>query len=135
MCGFRLKAEKPQSTPVESAKVMGSIAILRHSKFWEADVCFGSKADIAKSLDDVRFTPESGHSAAPFRCPLCANPITDMKDGRSILDWERGGFGFLRRLFLLYKIEARLTWNSYAHRYTYPAEGEFLCREFGVRQQ
>jgi hypothetical protein len=99
------------------------------------DVRFGSKADIVKSLDDVRFTPESGHSAARFRCPLCANPITDMKDGRSILDWEREGFGFLRRLFLLHKIEARLTWNSYAHRYTYPAEGEFLCREFGVRQQ
>jgi hypothetical protein len=31
--------------------------------------------------------------------------------------------------------EARLTWNSYAHRYTYPAEGELLCPGFCVRQQ
>jgi hypothetical protein len=29
-----------------------------------AEVRFGSKADIVKRLDDIRFTPKSGHSPA-----------------------------------------------------------------------
>ena len=33
---------------------------------------FGSKADMALSDFDVRFTPESGHSSAALRCPLSA---------------------------------------------------------------
>jgi hypothetical protein len=37
------------------------------------NVRFGSKADIAAAPINVRFTPESGHSAARSRCPLCAN--------------------------------------------------------------
>ena len=36
------------------------------------DVCFGSKADIGPHQLNVRFTPESGHSCALQRCPLCA---------------------------------------------------------------
>jgi hypothetical protein len=50
-------------------------------------------------------------------------------------EWKGRGLGSYPRLFLLYKIEVRLTWNTYAHRYTYPAEGELLCPGFCVRQQ
>jgi hypothetical protein len=35
-----------------------------------ADVRFGSKADMARSNFDVRFTPESGHCQATVGCPL-----------------------------------------------------------------
>jgi len=35
------------------------------------NVCFGSKADIATSPTNVRFTPKSGHNSAA-KCPLCA---------------------------------------------------------------
>jgi hypothetical protein len=37
------------------------------------DVRFGSKADIARHQLNVRFTPKSGHPAAPLGCALCAN--------------------------------------------------------------
>ncbi len=37
------------------------------------DVRFGSLADMATSPRDVRFILESGHSAVPPQCPLCAN--------------------------------------------------------------
>src|SRR5262249_40309565 len=33
---------------------------------------FGSKTDMAASLHDVRFTPESGHRNSVVECPLCA---------------------------------------------------------------
>ena len=36
-------------------------------------VRFGSKADIASSLDYVRFTPKSGQIADAWGRPLCAN--------------------------------------------------------------
>jgi len=38
----------------------------------DADVSFGSKAEVAAISSDVRFTLESGHRSAPFSCPLCA---------------------------------------------------------------
>jgi hypothetical protein len=37
-----------------------------------ADVRFGSKADVAASICDVRFTPESGHSPTRSGCLLGA---------------------------------------------------------------
>jgi hypothetical protein len=37
------------------------------------DVRFGSLADIGLRLDDVRFTPQSGHSQRQSQCPLSAN--------------------------------------------------------------
>ena len=37
------------------------------------DVRFGSEADMARPIRDVRFTPESGHSVQSFGCPLSAN--------------------------------------------------------------
>src|SRR5262249_32522142 len=37
-----------------------------------ADVRFGSKADIAASPTNVRFTPKSGHWNLVCECPLCA---------------------------------------------------------------
>src|SRR6516225_9783362 len=37
-----------------------------------ADVRFGSKADISECLDDVRFTPKSGHWNSLVECLLCA---------------------------------------------------------------
>jgi len=33
------------------------------------DVCFGSLADIATCLSNVRFTPNSGHQLASIQCP------------------------------------------------------------------
>jgi hypothetical protein len=36
------------------------------------DVCFGSKADMARSNCDVRFTPESRHREALLECLLWA---------------------------------------------------------------
>src|SRR6516165_7144037 len=36
------------------------------------EVRFGSKADIAASLINVRFTPKSGHQQSALGCPLCA---------------------------------------------------------------
>jgi hypothetical protein len=33
-------------------------------QIWITDVRFGSKADIGSARFDIRFTPESGHSAA-----------------------------------------------------------------------
>jgi hypothetical protein len=36
-------------------------------------VRFGSKADMTPTLCNVRFNPESGHSSADQRCPLCTN--------------------------------------------------------------
>jgi hypothetical protein len=36
------------------------------------NVRFGSKADIAACLSDVRFTPESGHVQCNSECPLSA---------------------------------------------------------------
>ena len=35
-------------------------------------VRYGSLADIAAALPNVRFTPESGHQRRPLPCPLCA---------------------------------------------------------------
>ena len=37
-----------------------------------ADVRFGSKADIAASPTDVRFSAKSGHWNSAAKCPLCA---------------------------------------------------------------
>jgi hypothetical protein len=37
------------------------------------DVRFGSQADIPEGLDDVRYSPESGHRVSALRCPLGAN--------------------------------------------------------------
>jgi len=36
------------------------------------NVSFGSKADISACVRNVRFTPESGHSAGTEKCPLSA---------------------------------------------------------------
>jgi len=36
------------------------------------DVCSESAADIARLFGNVRFTPESGHSADMLACPFCA---------------------------------------------------------------
>ena len=36
------------------------------------NVRFGSKADILQCRSDVRFTPKSGHSELPSKCPLSA---------------------------------------------------------------
>jgi len=47
-----------------------------------ADVRFGSKADIAVSPLDVRFTPESGHGLNALGCPCTA---ADNPDGRTLL--------------------------------------------------
>ena len=52
-------------------------------KAWHANVCFGSKADIAARLDDVRFTPKSGHWNSVAKCPLCA------KSGPSAMQRKR----------------------------------------------
>jgi hypothetical protein len=42
-------------------------------------------------------------------------------------EWKERGLGSHRRLFLLYKIEARFTWNSYPRRYTYlPKENPYV---------
>ena len=41
--------------------------------FGGSDVRFGSLADIAAALPNVRFTPESGHNRAFWACPLSAN--------------------------------------------------------------
>src|SRR6516165_61066 len=43
---------------------------------------FGSKADIALSLDYVRFTPESGHGELASICPLSAITGLDWYDCR-----------------------------------------------------
>jgi hypothetical protein len=47
------------------------------------DVRFGSLADVADALPNVRFTPESGHHRASLACPLSANsghlPLTALK--------------------------------------------------------
>jgi hypothetical protein len=49
------------------------------------DVRFGSKADMATSLRDVRFTPESRHSSARAMSALGQKqtfwPLFDMIDG------------------------------------------------------
>jgi hypothetical protein len=48
---------------------------LRYSEFelfTRANVRFGSKADIALGPCHVRFSPESGHHSARWRCLLCA---------------------------------------------------------------
>ena len=39
----------------------------------QADVRFGSKADMCSAKRHVRFTPNSGHVQRNQRCPLCAN--------------------------------------------------------------
>src|SRR6516162_7010308 len=41
-------------------------------KFRGWNVRFGSGADIARLLSNVRFTPQSGQSADMLACPLCA---------------------------------------------------------------
>src|SRR5262249_43443708 len=41
---------------------------------WSFDVRFGSLADIAAALPNVRFTPKSGHHRTPLSCPLSAKP-------------------------------------------------------------
>src|SRR6516165_3808843 len=38
----------------------------------QADVRFGSKAEVKTFYFDVRFTPKSGHGNSVPRCPLCA---------------------------------------------------------------
>jgi hypothetical protein len=49
---------------------------------WQVNVCFGSKADIAASPTNVRFTPKSGHWNSVAACPLCA------KSGREQVQQE-----------------------------------------------
>jgi hypothetical protein len=55
------------------------VAVLNHTKIQLADVRFGSKADMATSQRNVRFTPKSGHWLSVSGCPLCA------KSGHSAL--------------------------------------------------
>jgi hypothetical protein len=50
-----------------------------------AHVRFGSKADIVKSLDDVRFTPESGRQLSALGCPLSAKSALMHRSIRNIL--------------------------------------------------
>src|SRR5690242_2565168 len=46
-------------------------AALCHLTKW-CDVRYGSLADMAGRICDVRFTPKSGHQLSARRCPLCA---------------------------------------------------------------
>ena len=41
-------------------------------KLKDADVCFGSKADMCSAKGHVRSTPKSGHVQCNSECPLCA---------------------------------------------------------------
>ena len=45
----------------------------RMPKAWDANVRCGSKAGMARSNGDVRFTPKSERSLERSACPLCAN--------------------------------------------------------------
>jgi hypothetical protein len=54
-----------------------------------ADVRFGSKADIAASPTNVRFTPNSGHWNSASKCLLCAN------SGQSALQRKAPLFDYL----------------------------------------
>ena len=45
------------------------------------DVAYGSKAEIATSPGDVRFTPKSGHRKSRFKCPISVN------SGHSEVSW------------------------------------------------
>jgi hypothetical protein len=47
--------------------------MLEGGKPKQADVCFGSKADMSRRNRHVRFTPESGHVRCSEGCPLWAN--------------------------------------------------------------
>jgi hypothetical protein len=44
----------------------------------DANVRFGSKADIATPPTNVRFTPKSGHYRSANKCPLCAKSRHDI---------------------------------------------------------
>jgi hypothetical protein len=47
-------------------------------QIWMTDVCFGSKADIARDRLNVRFTPKSGHWQTTVGCPLCADFVAEV---------------------------------------------------------
>jgi hypothetical protein len=51
----------------------------RVSRDISVHVRFGSLADIARRIQDVRFTPESGHAQRPHQYPLV--PIADIDNG------------------------------------------------------
>jgi hypothetical protein len=51
-----------------------------------ADVRFGSKADMARSNFDVRFTPESGHCRRKMN--VCFGPIREERHCSKILQWR-----------------------------------------------
>ena len=58
----------------------------------EADVRFGSKADMALTNCDVRFTPNSGHLRRVRGCPLCANSgLYALQQTASLFDHLVGG--------------------------------------------
>jgi hypothetical protein len=49
---------------------------VHHGKTGPSMSAFGSKADIAVPLTNVRFTPKSGHWNSAVKCPLCAKSRT-----------------------------------------------------------
>jgi len=44
----------------------------------------GSKADMAASICDVRFTPNSGHPSAQSKCLLWADFVAEVGDDRCV---------------------------------------------------
>src|ERR1700746_3263561 len=53
----------------------------------KASVCFGSLADIAAALPNVRFTPESGHHRKRSSCPPSARSRLMMSHLESHHPW------------------------------------------------
>ena len=51
----------------------------------ECDVRYGSKADETTTLNNVRFTPESGHFFYARQCPLIANSGRSAKANTALL--------------------------------------------------
>src|SRR6516165_5815329 len=52
------------------APSVGSVWLAIQSVYQRLDVRFGSKADMAARLSDVRLTSESGHWLSAFECSL-----------------------------------------------------------------
>jgi len=97
------------------------IGQLRDSQAGAMDVGFWSKADIAASPTDVRFTPKSGHWNSVAECPLCAKsgPHASQHSCGYFCDWvER-----LWRLFVHYN--GRQNWT---------AKIKACCKSFGHRR-
>ena len=75
-----LRCQSSWAQNLQNLRVLRAV-LLRCSCHWKPhsgavslplDVRFGSKADVARCLIHVCFTPENGHQAGRLRCPLCA---------------------------------------------------------------